>query len=100
MKKQILKLSWPIIAALISKLSVLWVIVEFILYLAKDTYFNWWSVFSVVFFSLAALIGGLSLAFSVAKKEADEIKEMKSRGFESKFQMRLRNALDKQKQSN
>jgi hypothetical protein len=70
-------------------LSVIWAIIEFILYLVKDRQFNWWSVIAVVIFGILAFIFGITILFieddkpsteqekSVFAKRLEEIKKIR-----------------------
>jgi predicted membrane channel-forming protein YqfA (hemolysin III family) len=62
-----------------SVISCIWALIEFIIYLVKDTQFNWWSVWCILIFGLLALILGLITFVFLAK---DRTKK-------SSFQIRL-----------
>ncbi len=55
MKKQIAFTVTAFLAYLGATVSCIWAMVEFILYLVKDKPFNWWSIWSILICSCAAI---------------------------------------------
>ena len=76
------------VAYLGSVVSFIWAIVEFILYLAKDKIFNWWSVWSILIcIGVALLMFIASAVFAV--KDKHKIKNTQVIAKKSMFEERM-----------
>lgn len=96
--KTITLLIAKIVTSAAASLSLVWAVIEFILYLVKDKPFNWWSVW-VFFTSVAlAITSFLLLIFVVAKDKRKEfnthLDNLQERP-KSKFRQRLDEAMAK-----
>lgn len=58
----------------IAALSCIWAIVSYINFLVKDDYFNWWSICSIVFFSITGFILSIKIAWRIQKQKFQKIK--------------------------
>ena len=58
-----------LILVIASKLSILWALIEFILYLVNKTPFNWWSIYSFVISVVLAILINVVAAFVAVKQE-------------------------------
>ena len=83
------------VAYLGSVVSCIWAVIEFILYLVKDTVFNWWSVWSILMFGFVALVLGLTTLVFSAKERNKSIKEFGTK--KSSFQTRLEQMAEQRK---
>ena len=77
-----------VIAKIVNVIAWIWVIVEFLIYLVKDTPFNWWSVWTIL------ISGGILLAIyaSSAIAQHNSIKETRKRNtsnLKTGFQARM-----------
>lgn len=81
-----------IIAVIAANVTFIWAIIEFILYIAKDKVFNWWSVWGFVISTLIAIVLTIFAAVSKVKtqnKAWNEMKQRQSTVTKSRFQQRL-----------
>jgi phosphotransferase system glucose/maltose/N-acetylglucosamine-specific IIC component len=94
-----------VIAYFGTTVSCIWSVVEFILYLAKDKEFNWWSVYSIficLFTALLLVIISFIFTYLNGKKSVEE--KSKFNGIDtyapkrSEFQKRLE-AMQKERDS-
>ena len=81
-----------VLAVITANVAFVWAIIEFILYLAKDKVFNWWSVWAFVISVVVAIV--VSIFALVAKTKArnkawEEMKQRRPERKKSKFQERL-----------
>lgn len=73
-----------------------WIIVSFILYIAKDTPFNWWSIWTWVISLLVLIPTYFIYLFSVSKSIENKLSTPSKK---SSFQERLEEMEQKRKQS-
>lgn len=81
-----------VLAVITANVAFVWGIIEFILYLAKDKEFNWWSVGAFVISTVIAIV--LTIITAVAKVKQrnlawDDMKQRRTTGKKSSFQERL-----------
>lgn len=88
MKKAISLLGAKVLAVMSANVAFVWIIIEFILYLAKDKVFNWWSVWSFVISVVVAIAVVIILAVWQVK-EQNMIKQKRDKIPKSRFQQRL-----------
>ena len=68
-----------IIFVIVSKISFVWAVIEFILYLLKDKDFNWISVYLFVFSSILAIIFCFKAGIKEAKEANKHYKKVKNK---------------------
>lgn len=83
--KHIILLILTIVSYIGIGISMVWAIVEFILYLVKDKEFNWWSVWLTIIFIVTAITSAILL---MAIKEEYKLPKPNRDG-KSKFAERL-----------
>lgn len=71
-------------------LSVIWALVEFILYLAKDKVFNWWCIWSLIICILLPIVISV-----ITLVKAVNNNSLSSPGKKSAFQMKLEEEMKK-----
>lgn len=71
-------------------LSVIWAVVEFILYLAKDKAFNWWCIWTLIICVLLPIVVSVITLLKTVKNNS-----FSSPGKKSAFQMRLEEEMKK-----
>jgi phosphotransferase system glucose/maltose/N-acetylglucosamine-specific IIC component len=81
-----------VLAVITANVAFVWGIIEFILYLAKDKEFNWWSVWAFVISAVIAI--AITIIAAVAKVKQrnrawDDMKQRRTTGKRSRFQERL-----------
>ena len=98
--KRISLLIVKVLSVIVANLSLLWCLIEFILYLVKDKDFNWWSIW--VFIIAIMIIGSVTLYEDISKK--NKAKEKLLKKFEefnhrpkSRFQAKLNEISNKAK---
>ncbi len=82
------------IAVVAVNVTFLWGIIEFILYLAKDKSFNWWSVLGFIISVVVALV---CIVFALIVKSKALSTSINSSRFKSRFQQRLEEMEQKRK---
>lgn len=83
-----------VVAVIAANVTFFWGVVEFILYLAKDKSFNWWSVWGFIISTIVALICAIVAIGIKAKTRKTSID---SGCFKSRFQQRLEEMEQKRK---
>lgn len=82
-----------------SFLCLIWALISFIIYLAKDTPFNWNSIYWTIGLTIATIACVIVGLFSVLKSEKKTKEESKNNPtipkFKSKFQERLEQTAEK-----
>lgn len=71
-------------------LSVIWAVVEFILYLAKDKVFNWWCIWTLIICVLLPIVVSVITLLKTVKNNS-----FSSPGKKSAFQMKLEEEMKK-----
>lgn len=81
-----------VLAVIAANVAFVWAIIEFILYLAKDKVFNWWSVWAFVISVVVAIALVIIAAVWQVKERNrawDDMKQRRATGKKSRFQERL-----------
>lgn len=81
-----------VLAVIAANVAFVWAIIEFILYLAKDKVFNWWSVWAFVISVVVAIALVIIAAVWQVKERNrawDDMKQRRTTGKKSRFQERL-----------
>lgn len=71
-------------------LSVIWAVLEFILYIAKDKVFNWWCIWTLIICVLLPIVVSVITLLKTVKNNS-----FSSPGKKSAFQMRLEEEMKK-----
>lgn len=71
-------------------LSIIWAMLEFILYLVKDKAFNWWCIWSFIICILLGIVVSVSTLLKAFKNNS-----FSSPGKKSAFQIRLEEEMKK-----
>ena len=81
-----------VLAVIAANVAFVWAIIEFILYLAKDKVFNWWSVWAFVISVVVAIALVIIAAVCQVKERNSALAKFKQRRYKmpkSRFQQRL-----------
>lgn len=81
-----------VLAVIAANIAFVWAVIEFILYLAKDKVFNWWSVWAFVISVVVAIALVIIAAVWQVKERNSALTKFKKRrttGKKSRYQERL-----------
>lgn len=92
MKKLTILLVLSAISNILFYVSCIWALVEFILYIAKDHVFNWYSLLAIAACFIVPVINAIVLVRE-SNKAAKQIDDLKNRVGRSRFQQRLDEAI-------
>lgn len=85
-----------VLAVISANVAFLWALIEFIIYLVKDTPFNWWSVWAFIISVVVAITVAIYGAVYSSKIARSEMAKMRTGMKKSKWAQRIEEMQQKQ----